>query len=55
MVTIQFGCEFGVALGTYRQAEDIECCSFEAMDYNLWVDLVETQIVVETYRFWRNS
>ena len=41
MVTIRFGCEFGVALGTYCQAEDIECCSLEAMDYNLWVDLVE--------------
>ena len=63
MAMIRFGCKFGVALGTYRQAEDIECCSFEAMDYNLWVDLVEpyitklveTRIVVETYRFWRNS
>ena len=41
MAMIRFGCEFGVALGTYRRAEDIECCSFEAMDYNLWVDLVE--------------
>ena len=41
MVMIRFGYEFGVALGTYCQAEDIECCSCEAMDYNLWVDLVE--------------
>ena len=41
MVMIQFGCEFGVALGTYRQAEDIKCCSLKATDYNLWVDLVK--------------
>ena len=41
MATIRFGCEFGVALGTYRRAEDIECCSLEVTDYNLWVDLVE--------------
>ena len=41
MATIRFGCEFGVALGTYRRAEDIKHCSLEAMDYNLWVDLVE--------------
>ena len=39
--TIQFGCKFRVALGTYRQAKDIKCCSLEASDYNLWVDLVE--------------
>ena len=41
VATIRFGCEFGVALGTYHRAEDIECCSLEATDYNLWVDLVE--------------
>ena len=41
MATIRFSCEFGVALGTYRRAEDIECCSLEATDYNWWVDLVE--------------
>ena len=38
---IRFGCEFGVALGTYRRAEDIKRCSLESMDYNLWMDLVE--------------
>ena len=43
MATIRFGCEFGVALGTYCRAEDIECRSFEAMDYNLWVNLVEPE------------
>ena len=41
MAMIQFDFEFGVALGTYCRAEYIECCSFEATDYNLWVDLVE--------------
>ena len=41
MAMIRLGCEFGVALGTYRRAEDIKCCSLEAMDYNLLVDLVE--------------
>ena len=41
MATIRFSCEFRVALGTYRRAEDIECCSLEAMDYNLWVGLVD--------------
>ena len=41
MATIQFGCKFRVALETYRRAEDIKRCSLEAMDYNLWVDLVE--------------
>ena len=41
MATIRFSCKFGVARGTYRQAEDINRCSLEAMDYNLWVDLVE--------------
>ena len=41
MAMIRFSCEFRVALGTYHQAEDIECCSLEATDYNLWVDLVE--------------
>ena len=41
IATIRFGCEFGVALGTYHRAEDIKCCSPEATDYSLWVDLVE--------------
>ena len=41
MAMIQFGCEFGVALGTYHRAEDTKHCRLGAMEYSLWVDLVE--------------